>query len=110
MRNTLTDQLKNKPTRNCILKIYKDTKLTNRELADSILNSVIRRERGSCWNCASCICTGFMYLVLLLSGCSLFKGSGLFLTSGRGRHARFFGSLETEQRIQLSGEQLESRE
>lgn len=84
MHNTLTDQCKNKPTRNYILKMYKGTELTKRELADSILNSLIKDRRGSCWNCASYICTDFMYLVLSLSSWAFIKGSGLFLTSGRG--------------------------
>lgn len=46
--NTLTDQCKNKPTRNYILKMYKDTKSTNRECSDSILDSVINdRKEGA---------------------------------------------------------------
>lgn len=45
MYNTLTDQCKNKPTRNYILKMYRDTELTNREFADSALNPVIKDRR-----------------------------------------------------------------
>lgn len=88
MYNTLTDQYKNKPTRNYVLKMYKVTTLTNRELTDSILNCVIKdRNEGA----------GIVPLVFALilcswcdaSSCSLFKGSGLFLTSGRGGGSRF---------------------
>lgn len=55
MHNTLTDHCKNKPTRNYILKMYKDTKLTNREFADSILNSVIKDERVLLELCLLCL-------------------------------------------------------
>lgn len=55
--------------------MYKDTELTNRELTDSMLNSVIKDKKEGVAGIASCICTDFMYLVELLSS-SLCKGVG----------------------------------
>lgn len=81
MHNTLTDHCKNKPTRNYILKMYKDTKLTNREFADSILNSVIKDESALLELCLLCLHCFYVPGTIVFY---FFKGSELFLTSGGG--------------------------